>query len=125
MIGVQPRNSPFFAQIFHQGHQENVVETDTLAEGLAGAVENGSITIPIVRKSVRDIVVVSEDELIHAMAYAWEYYGEPMEPSGAAGLAAVLSGKIKTRPAVVIVSGGNIRPDDHLNLVRKSMITHT
>lgn len=122
VVGVQTRASPFFHSLYHNGHQENVREEDTLAEGLAGAIEHNSITIPIVRGTVNDMVLVSEDELLQAIAYAWEYYGEPMEPSGAAGLAAVLSGKVSTKPAVVIVSGGNISPADHLKLVRQSVL---
>lgn len=122
IIGVQVEASPFFYSLYHFGHQKNIIEHETLAEGLAGAIEQNSMTIPIVRKSVQDIVLVSELELVQAIAYAWENYGEPMEPSGAAGLAAVLSGKVSAKPAVVIVSGGNITPADHLDLVQRSVL---
>jgi threonine dehydratase len=118
VVGVQPVASPYFHHLFHFGQQENVPESRTLAEGLAGPIEQGSITIPIVRNVVRNIVLVSEAELVQAMAYAWEKYGEPMEPTGAAGLAAVLCGKVPDRPAVIIVSGGNITPAHHLSLVK-------
>jgi threonine dehydratase len=124
LYGVQPAASPFFKALFERRPQEAVVETNTLADGLAGAIEADSLTIPIVRRYVEQIVLVSEAELVAAMAYAWTNYCEPIEPSGAAGLAAVLSGKIPHRPAVVIISGGNIAADAHLALIKQAEGSH-
>lgn len=110
LIGVQSEASAFFHSIFHTGSQAGVVEYDSLADGLSGAVEEGSITIPLVRQSVNDIRLVSEDEIARAIAFAWRRYGERIEGSAAAGLAGVLFGHIAERPALVVISGGNI-PD--------------
>jgi threonine dehydratase len=44
-----------------------------------------------------------------AIAFAWWRYGEKIEGSAAAALAGILSGKVTDRPAVVILSGGNIQ----------------
>lgn len=118
IIGVQAAASPYFYSLFKYGHQKNIDEQVTLADGLAGEIEGDSVTIPIVCKCVDDIVLVSEAEIVEAMTYAWEYIGEPIEPSGAVGLAAVLSGKISHKPRIVIISGGNISPEQHLNLIR-------
>jgi threonine dehydratase len=119
IIGVQAQASPFFHAVYKQGTQVGVVDQPTHAEGLAGPIEENSATIPITRSFVEDIVLVTEIELIRAMAYAWEIYGEPIEPSGAAALAAILSKKINSHPAVVIVSGGNIA-EDHFNQIIQS-----
>jgi threonine dehydratase len=121
IIGVQAEASPFFYHLQRWGSQTGAVDLPTLADGLAGAVEAGSITIPIVGRYVEDIVLVSEQELVDAVRYAWEFYGEPIEPSGAAGLAAALSGKIDTRPSVVIVTGGNISAAAHLALINSQI----
>ena len=118
IIGVQVEASPFFYSLFVKGTQSGVRDLPTVAEGLAGAIEENSATIPIVRTHVQKMVLVSEKDLINAMAYAWENYGEPIEPSGAAALAAVLSSKIPDRPAVIIVSGGNIAQENFMQLIR-------
>lgn len=116
LVGVQPENSPFFHAIFHRGSQEGQVELPTLADGLAGPVEENSLTIPILRHYLDDFVLVSEEEIGQAVVFAWKRYGEIIEGSAAAALAAVLSGRITARPAVVVLSGGNIQPEIHANL---------
>jgi hypothetical protein len=40
-------------------------------------------------------------------------YDERIEGSAASALAEVLSGKISTRPAVIVLSGGNIQSEAH------------
>lgn len=126
IIGVQVEASPFFYSLFSKGTQVGVKDQPSLAEGLAGPIELNSATIPIVRSCVDDIILVSESDLIYAMAYAWEYYGETIEPSGAAALAAVLSKNISDRPAVIIVTGGNISHEIFLQLIRtaESKVIH-
>ena len=63
--------------------------------------------------------MVSEDEIAYAMAFAWNVYGEKLEGAGAVGLAAVLSDKVKERPAVLVVSGGNVQPEVHAEIVTR------
>jgi threonine dehydratase len=58
---------------------------------------------------VDDFILVNESEIEMAIAFAWWQYREKIEGSAAAALAAVLSGKIVNRPAVLILSGGNIQ----------------
>jgi threonine dehydratase len=113
LIGVQSEASPFMHSLYKTGSQEYVLETDSLADGLAGMVEPGSITIPMVQKYVQEFVLVTEEEIAQSIAYSWYHYGEKIEGSAAASLAAVLSGKYVKRPAVIILSGGNIQPELH------------
>jgi threonine dehydratase len=111
VIGVQSDTSPFMHALFFQGTQEGVIEHPTIADGLAGPVEAGSITIPIIREFVDDILLVSESEIANAVAFAWHRYSEKIEPSAAVSLAAVLSGKFSQQPVIAIISGGNIQDD--------------
>ncbi|HZW04823.1 MAG TPA: pyridoxal-phosphate dependent enzyme [Anaerolineaceae bacterium] len=113
LVGVQSEASPFFHALFHTGTQEGVREFESLADGLSGEVEDGSLTIPIVRSRVQDFVLVSETSIAQAMAYAWRRYNEVIEGSAAAALAAVLTGEIAERPAAVVISGGNVDPQLH------------
>jgi threonine dehydratase len=117
VIGVQTDTSPFMHAIFHGGTQEGVIELPTIADGLAGPVENDSITIPIIREFVDDIILVSESETADAVAFAWHQYRKKIEPSGAVSLAAVLSGKISQRPVIAIISGGNIQDELFTKLI--------
>jgi threonine dehydratase len=107
LYGVQSEASPFFHALFHRGTQEGVVELPSLADGLAGPVEASSVTIPIVRKLVDEILLVTEAEIESAMHYSQQRYGERIEGSAAAALAAVLTAKIPQRPVVVLITGGN------------------
>ncbi len=103
LIGVQAAASPFTYSLFHNHTQAGVQDLPTLADGLSGAVEEGSVTIPMIEEYVDDFLVVSEEEIARAMAFAWAVYHEKIEGSAAVGLAAVLAGKIKERPSVVII----------------------
>ncbi|MCC6955825.1 MAG: pyridoxal-phosphate dependent enzyme [Anaerolineales bacterium] len=117
LVGVQSEASPFFHALFHHGTQDGVQEEPSLADGLAGAVEPGSLTIPLARNFVDEMVLVSEEQIARGMAFAWHHYQETIEGSGATALAAVLFGKVKPRPAVVVISGGNAQPEIHRQIV--------
>lgn len=119
LTGVQSEASPFAYTLYRGGTQEEVVEQESIADGLAGPVEPGSVTIPMIRRFVKDFVLVSEAEISQALAYAWERYAERLEGSAAAALAAVLYGKIPARPAVVVLSGGNIQPEVHARVLQR------
>ncbi len=119
LIGAQSEASPFFHHIFYQGTQEEVLELPSLADGLAGPVETDSVTISLVKQTVEAIRLVSEADIESAIGYAWQKYGERIEGSGAVSLAAVLAGKILDRPAVIVISGGNIQSQVHESILQK------
>lgn len=62
---------------------------ETIADGLRGKL--GAFTWPVVRDLVDAVVVVSEEEIVNATKLIMERVKVVVEPSGAAGLAAVLS----------------------------------
>jgi len=62
-------------------------------------------------------LLVSEAEITEAIAYAWHNYHEIIEGSAAVSLAAILTGKVSLRPAVVILTGGNIQAEVHTRIV--------
>jgi threonine dehydratase len=117
LIAVQSEASPFLHALYYRGSQENINELPSLADGLAGPVERGSLTIPLVKQLVDRFVLVSETEIAQAIAFAWRQYHEIIEGSAATTLAAVLSGKINNHPAVAVISGGNIQPEVHARIV--------
>jgi threonine dehydratase len=115
LVGVQPETAPFMRALFAGKTQAGIPDLPSLADGLTGAVEEGSITVPIIQKLAQDIALVSEQAIARAVAFAFKEYGEVIEPSAAVGLAAFLEGLVKP-PAVVVVSGGNIQPEAHSRL---------
>jgi threonine dehydratase len=119
LIGVQVEAAAFMHAIFYRGSQKAVQEFPSVADGLGGAVEEKSITIPLIKKYVDAVVLVSEEEVKRAIAFAWHVYGEQVEGAGAVGLAAVLSKKVPQGPSVVVVSGGNIQPEIHAEITKK------
>jgi threonine dehydratase len=115
LIGVQPAYSPYMHHFFYGLDMASIREQPTLADGLAGAVESGSITFDLLSHAVDEIRLVSEKEIRGALEWAYIRAGELVEPSAAAALAAALphpSGE----PAVVVMSGGNLRQELALEL---------
>ncbi len=119
LIGVQAAASPFTHSLFHRHTQAGVEDLPTLADGLSGAVEEGSVTIPMIEHCVDDFVTVSEEEIARAVAFAWYAYGEKIEGSAAVALAAALEGRIKDRPSVLIMTGGNVDPLVHEKIIQQ------
>ena len=76
------------------------------------AEQPGELTFAINRRLVRGGLVVSEDEVRHAMREAFSLLKVVVEPGGAVALAAVLAGRIETagRTIGVMLSGGNVDP---------------
>lgn len=111
IIGVQSEASPYFQALFVHGSQEGVAETESIADGLAGEVEAGSITIPMVRKLADEIRLVTEEEITSAIRFCWQEYREKIEGSAAVALAAAVKSRDSDSKKVVIISGGNIQPE--------------
>lgn len=120
LIGAQSQASPFMHDLYKTGSQDNTVELDSLADGLAGSVEPGSVTIAMVQKMVDEFILVTEEEIAQAITFSWHNYGERIEGASAAALAAVLSGKVDQRPAVVLISGGNIQEETLQNILART-----
>ena len=81
----------------------------TIADGLA-TKKPGKLTFQVVRELVDSVVTVNEDEIARAIHFLLEKEKVLAEGAGAAGVAALLGGKVDVegRRVAVIVSGGNI-----------------
>jgi threonine dehydratase len=115
IIGVQSEASPYLYQQFYRGTMDDVVELPSLTDGLAGSVEPGSVTIDLLPRVCNQVVLVTEEDVARAIAYAYWELGEVVEGSAAVGLAAVLADKVSTvdRGTGALITGGNIDPDKH------------
>ncbi len=110
-IGVEVEASMAVSAAVAAGHQIEVEVGDTIADGMGGNIEPGSVTIDLVSRYVDSLVCVSEGEIWSAVRYLVRHRGVVAEGSGAAPAAAVLSGKVSSDgPIVAVVSGRNITP---------------
>lgn len=109
IIGVEPENAPKMKMSIKAGKPVEIEAKPSLADGLV-TKKPGDITFRIISELVDDIVTVSEDEIAQAMYLLLERNKILAEGAGAAGLAALLSGKINVRgkKVVTIISGGNV-----------------
>jgi threonine dehydratase len=112
VFGVEPQGACVMAKSLAAGHPVDLDQPpDTVADGLAYPF-GGRYTFPVVRDLVRKVLVVSDAEILAAMAALMTRAKLYAEPSGAAGLAGLCSipGQAGIRKAVVVVSGGNLDP---------------
>lgn len=111
VIGVQPANSTAMQSSFQAGEIVKVTELPTIADGLSGNLEDNTCTFPIVKKYVKDIVTVTEEEIEQTIFNFLLNDHQIIEGSGAVAAAALLANKVnlaKYKNIGVIVSGGNI-----------------
>ncbi|MTD57015.1 threonine ammonia-lyase [Amycolatopsis pithecellobii] len=109
VVAVEPEASTAMSAAVRAGHQVTVEVGETLADGIAGNIEPGSVTIDLVRRHVDDLVTVSETEIREAVRYLAATRGVIAEGSGAVGVAALLAGKVAARGTqVAVVTGRNI-----------------
>lgn len=109
VVGVEAAVSTAVSAAVAAGRVVDVEVGPTLADGMAGGIEVGSATVPVVRDGVSSLVTVSEDEIRAAIRYLLRRHGLLAEGAGAVGVAAVLAGKVPSaHPVVAVVSGRNI-----------------
>ena len=81
----------------------------TMAEGIA-VKEPGALTTPIIRALVKDVLLVGESEIEHAIASLLEIEKTVVEGAGAAAYAAVVANRalFAGRKVGIVLSGGNV-----------------
>ncbi|MFZ5924590.1 MAG: threonine ammonia-lyase [Bacillota bacterium] len=111
VIGVQPTGAAAMYESLRRGRLHELDRVETVADGLT-AKKVGDLTFSITGKYVDDLVLVSDSEISSAVVTLAHSNKILAEPSGAAAMAALLSGKVKNVPqnTVVLVSGGNFDP---------------
>lgn len=105
---VEPELANDAFRSFRDGRLYPSVYPNTIADGLRTGL--CPRTFQIIRENVDDIVTVREEEIVQALRFLWERMKLVVEPSGAVGLAGVLSKKVATQGQRigVILSGGNL-----------------
>ncbi|HUM01230.1 MAG TPA: pyridoxal-phosphate dependent enzyme [Thermoanaerobaculia bacterium] len=113
LYGVEPEAGDDVRQSVAKGEPVSIPVPVTIADSLQ-TTRPSERTLRIVRALISAILTVSDDEIRHAMAVAAARLKLVVEPGGAAGLAAVLAGRVPSlagRRAGVVLSGGNVDPE--------------
>ncbi|GGZ46105.1 threo-3-hydroxy-L-aspartate ammonia-lyase [Streptomyces sp. WAC04189] len=109
VIGVEPEAGDDTKRSLDSGARVTIPVPRTIADGQALPTP-GELTFSLNRRLVDAITLVSDDEIVAAMRFAFERLKIVLEPSGATALAALLAGRPEPRPRRigVIASGGNV-----------------
>jgi threonine dehydratase len=114
VIGAESVASPSVSSALAAGAIVPVTVSATLADGLAGNLEEGAVTIDVLLRHHVPVVTVTESDIRSAMAYAVQQLGLVLEGAGAVGVAAMRAGLIPVntdgRETVVLLTGRNIAP---------------
>jgi threonine dehydratase len=120
VIGVEPDKADAMLRSRVAGHPVTIESRPTIADGLM-PVRPGDLTFHHVRELVDDVVLVSDDAIRDAALRLLSTGKLVVEFSGAATVAALLSGRIPTGGRVaVVLSGGNMDARRALDLLDRS-----
>ena len=109
VVGVVPEAFPAMRAALDAGRLVTIEGRETIADGLHGNIEAGSVTFELVRDHAAAVVTVTEREIEEAMRFLAAEHGLVTEGAGAAAVAALRSGAVDADGrTVAIVSGRNI-----------------
>jgi threonine dehydratase len=111
LIAVEPAGAAKLTAALAAGAPRTLERVESMADGLLTR-SIGSVTFPILRRVVHEVVRVTEDEISAAVRFLHREAELRVEPSGAVTTAAMLAGHLRlSGPTVAVVSGGNVDPD--------------
>ena len=108
-IAVEPFTAPTLDYALKAGGPVDAPAGGIAADSLAPR-QVGQRMFPIAQQYVREVVLVTDEEIVEAQKRLWESVRIVAEPGGAAAFAALLSGRYKPEPGErvgVVVCGGN------------------
>lgn len=110
IVGTQSDQTDAMARSLAAGHRVDVGVPPTLADGLAGQIDDVGFAIGLV--ALDDMVTVTEAEIADTIRWLALACDARVEGSGAVAVAAVRYGRVSSLagPVAVVISGGNIDP---------------
>lgn len=110
IVGVQASGCASVRPSLEAGQPVALQAAQTIADGIA-VKRPGDLTLPMIRALVDEVVEVSEDDIARGIAHCVQSARLVVEGAGAAGVAALLTGRVKAAPNDVVclpLCGGNI-----------------
>ncbi|XP_076114713.1 L-threonine ammonia-lyase-like isoform X1 [Mytilus galloprovincialis] len=118
IYAVEPQGSPTMYESYKKGSPVTM-RVKSIAGGLSPPFA-GTRTFQHCKKYVKDVILVSDQELLDTMQQFYKR-GLVVEPSGCAAMAALLGGHvpdIEGKKIVVFVTGGNVSPSEMVSLLQ-------
>ena len=121
VIGVQTERFPAVWNAMHG--QSSECAQATIADGI-GVRLPGTLTLPLIRERVADVLLVGEDDIEQAILMLLEIEKTVVEGAGAVGLAALMKhhARFAGRKVGLILSGGNIEPLVLAEIIQRGMV---
>ena len=114
IVGVESEASPSMSTALSAGAIVPIDVEPTVADGLAGNLEPGAVTVDIALAHGVEVRTVSEADIRSAMAFSASKMGVVLEGAGAVGVAALRAGVVAPdadgRETVVLLTGRNVAP---------------
>ena len=122
VVGVQAAGAAAWPPSLVSGAPETLAEMRTMADGIAVG-RPGDVTYRQVTALVDEVITVDDDALSRALLHCLERAKLLVEPSGAAGVAALLEHPRRfATPVVAVLSGGNVDPMVIQHVIRNGMV---
>ena len=106
VVGVEPEGIPTMTSALAAGVPVDVTVNSLTASAL-GARQTGSLNLAIAQRSVAAVHLVSDADILAARDLLWDQARIAVEPAGAAGLAALLTGQLEAQQPCVVLCGAN------------------
>jgi threonine dehydratase len=109
VVGVEPTGAPTLTRALAAGRPVDAEVGSVALDSLAPR-QVGGHTFAVISQYVRQVVLVSDEDISHAQELLWDRLRLVAEPGGCAALAAVLSGHYSPEPdeaITVVISGAN------------------
>jgi threonine dehydratase len=121
LFGVQSEASPSMQRSLKAGKLVTVTVRESLADGLSGNIEAGSITFQIIQRNVDNLILVKEESIRKAIYLLWNKDGQIVEGAAATVVSALLENpqSFSGKKTVAVITGGNIE-DSVLNQILAS-----
>ncbi|MCW2960521.1 MAG: Threonine dehydratase [Thermoleophilia bacterium] len=121
IIGVQAAACPSL-QAALAAHAPVLVDAGpSMADGIA-VKQVGELPLAMLEGVLDDLVLVTEAEISTAILWSMERAKQVLEGAGAAGLAALLAGKVQSDgPVIVVGGGGNVDPAALMSVIRHGL----
>jgi threonine dehydratase len=109
VVGVEPTGAPTLTRALRAGRPVDTEAGSVAIDSLAPR-RVGEHTFAVIREFVRQVVLVSDEDIVRAQELLWDRLRLVAEPGGCAALAALLAGGYSPRPdetVAVVISGAN------------------
>jgi threonine dehydratase len=109
VVGVEPEGAPTLTGALRAGHPVDAEAGSVAIDSLAPR-RVGEHTFGVIREHVRQVVLVSDEDIVRAQERLWDRLRLVAEPGGCAALGALLSGRYSPGPGeavALVISGAN------------------